>query len=152
MNLTRAAVATSLCFVIGCSSGSFDAKPLEADQFASEVEELEYLNALSNPSVQQFKRRKELQTKADGVAAAAAEKSNLERREREKVTREAEAKKLLAEAEEYHKEHPIADLSVANRYRKLLSEYSDTVASETALVRFNEVRKEIELREKTQEK
>lgn len=58
----RSALAGLLCLVtLGCG-----------ESFKDEAEELEYLTSLSNPSPTQFRRRKELQEKAEAAREKAS--------------------------------------------------------------------------------
>lgn len=143
----RAALAVCLCLLLGCSK----------EQFKSEAEELEYLTSISQPSVTQFHRKKELEAKADAVrrqasladdrAFQAEEQARLnEEAAREKALepqrkaeRAAQAKAALEEAVEWENRFVAGTPKAADHYRNVVKDFPDTPEARAAQIRIQEL-------------
>lgn len=143
----RLILAACLCLVLGCAGESFK----------DEADELEYLSSLSQPSVAQHHRRKELEgkaalakfeakEKADQVAATeqlAADKirhaDEKSRAARKAIEDAAKAKAALVEAREWEGRFTAGEPKATSHYRKLVVDYPDSPEADVARERIKEL-------------
>lgn len=150
--LTRVAIV-SLLLLSGCSPA-----------FKDEAEEVEYLSALDQPTLEQFRRRKELMQKAQAerdafarqikAAGDAADKvfraqmiaEEKIKQERLKVERAAEAKKALKEAKVFEDRFFPGVRTAGYRYRELIRNYPESPEAETAKERIKAIEEAVDRR------
>jgi len=104
-------LAALLALAVGCSSSA----PQGAATFWDEAEELEYLSSLSQPTVEQFHRHKEL-----AASKARREEDERDRNRGElKVKRDAEAEAALKKAKEWEDIFVPGSMRAAEKYREI---------------------------------
>ena len=123
-------------FSLGCGT-----EPAPA--FKSEADELEWLSTIKEPTAEQFIRRKELQKKADD---ASAHRRFQEIQNSDSSAYEARVQTMLDEADEHLKEFGPTE-AVAEKYRYILRNHSNTKVSDVALARWREIKKAMEQKE-----
>jgi len=123
-----AALCVLVCLV-GCGGGGGSAT------FSSESEELAYLHAVGSPTPEQWKRRNELQAKADKVAQEerrkAQEFNEAQRAKEEAETRRVEERKKAIVREDLISEAEIHEggkryTAAIESYKKLLTRHAGT--------------------------
>lgn len=138
------------CFLAGCSKSDTGNS---GDKFTSDRDELEYLSSISQPTVSQFHRKKELEEKMrmEWQETETRLYGNQEKQRRLEIEAEAKAKKAadavhaaeaLKEAREFEAFFIPGAPEKLPKYRRLITEFPDSPEAQLAKARIKELETE----------